>query len=194
MSETLLQKLVTTYYATRPNLTVVHSPLCVFFFACSGAGKSTTRRLLVDEFAATYVCNDEVRELLAQYPEAAASGIELKTIVAGVVEKIFAEAANKFVIFDNNIIQYYMHEDSYLNVAKASHRPVYIIGLDIPEDQLVARIRSRGVYVAHLLGELPDQLAAYHRAANDLKPNISLKPGSNSEELLASLRNIKKNN
>lgn len=188
MPETLLTKLVEEYYATRPNLDVINAPLCILFFACSGSGKSTTRRLLVNDLGATYVCNDEVRELLAKYPEATEAGIELKTVIAETVEKIFAEASNKLVIFDSNIIQYYQYGDSYLNVAKANHRPFFIIGLEASEEQLAERIRARGVNVAQILDNLPDQLVAYKKATKDIKPDLSLNPNSDVQELIESIR------
>jgi len=99
MSDGLLNKLVDEYYAGRPNLLISNPALCVFFFACSGSGKTTIRRMLVDKLKATYVCNDEIRELLAKYPEAVEQGIELKTIVAETVEKIFRESPNRLIIF-----------------------------------------------------------------------------------------------
>lgn len=163
--------MVSEYYATRPNLHVSKAPLCVLFFACSGSGKSTIRRLLVDELQATYVCNDEVRELLKKYPQAAEQGIELKEIVARTVEKIYAEAPNKFVIFDNNIVHYYMHADSYLNVAKAHQRPTFIIGLEVSESELKERIRERDINVTSILGDLPQQLIDYKNATNDIQPD-----------------------
>ncbi|HSX31407.1 MAG TPA: AAA family ATPase [Candidatus Saccharimonadales bacterium] len=188
MPTNLLKKLVEEYYATRPNLAVSNDPLCIFFFACSGSGKSTTRRLLVDNLRATYVCNDEVRELLAKYPEATQEGIELKTIVAETVERIFARSPNKLVIFDNNIIQYYMHDDSYLNVAKAKRRPVFIIGLEAPEEQLAERVRARGINVTQILSELPGQLEAYKKATQDIKPDLSLNPSSDTQALIKLVR------
>ncbi|MBP7807277.1 hypothetical protein KA047_02160 [Candidatus Saccharibacteria bacterium] len=190
MSEYLLKKLAEEYYASRPNLEVSNSPLCIFFFACSGSGKSTTRRLLVDKLDATYVCNDEVRILLKKYPKATEQGIELKAIVAEVVEKIFALAPNKLVVFDNNIIQYYMHGDSYLNVANANRRPVFIIGLEATEEELANRIQVRGVDVAQILSELPDQLRDYNKATKDIKPDWSMKQSGNIQELITKLQDI----
>lgn len=140
----LLDKLVFEYYSSRPNLGISHHALCVFFFACSGSGKTTTRKLLVERLRTTYVCNDEVRLLLEKYPEAVEQGVELKTIVAETITKIFTEARNKLVIYDNNIIQYYMHGDSYINVARANHLPVFVIGLEAPEEELKKRITSKG--------------------------------------------------
>jgi len=164
MTKKLLEKIVGEYYSTRPNLHVHNAPLCVFFFACSGSGKTTLRKLLVEELRATYVCNDEVRGLLSQNPQATELGIVVKDIVSRTVEKIFAETSNHLVVFDNNIIQYYMHADSYLNVAKAKARPVYIIGLEATEETLVKRIKTRGVNVAQILEELLGQLRDYDKA------------------------------
>ncbi len=151
-----------------------HNPFCIFFFACSGSGKSTVRRSLVSELKATYICNDEIRELLQKYPEAVEQGIELKTIAANTVEKIFKEAPNKFIVFDNNIVQYYMHDDSYLSVARAHNRPVFIIGLESSEKELVKRIKDRGVNVAQILGGLPAQLHDYKKATRDIKPDWTI--------------------
>jgi gluconate kinase len=171
MYDELLDELVSEYYLSRPNLQISNGELCVFFFACSGAGKTTTRRLLVNKLGATYVCNDEVRGLLARYPEAARQGIGLKDIVTKTVERIFTEAPNKLVIFDNNIIQYYVHADSYLNVARAHQRPIFIIGLESSESELEKRIKNRGVNVAQILSELPGQLEDYRKATDDIKPD-----------------------
>ncbi len=189
MPGNLLNKLVEEYYLTRPNLEVSNNPLCVFFVACSGSGKSTTRRLLVGKLKATYVCNDEVRELLAKYPEANEQGIEIKTIVAETVERIFAGAANKFVVFDNNIIQYYLYDDSYPNVAKAKYRPVFTIGLEASEEQLTQRIKARGVNVVQILSELPGQLDAYKKATQDIKTDLSLNLSSDIQVLISHVRN-----
>jgi predicted kinase len=183
MRSKLLEKLVSEYYLSRPNLQIKNAPLCVFFFACSGSGKSTTRRLLVHELGATYVSNDEVRELLAKYPEAAQQDIELKDIVAETVERIFTEAPNKLVIFDNNIIQYYMHADSYLNVAKARQRPIFIIGLEASEPELENRIKDRGINVAQILSELPGQLINYKKATDDIKPDWVLQSTDDKDAL-----------
>jgi predicted kinase len=187
MPKDLLQKLVDEYYGSRPNLAIPNSPLCVFFFACSGSGKSTTRRRIVEAFKATYVCNDEVRDLLARYPEAIDLGIELKHIVAETVEKIYHDSPNKFVVFDNNIIQYYMHEDSYLNVAKAKGRPVFIIGLEATETELRERIIARGINVAHLINGLPQQLEDYRKATKDIAPNWSMRIDGDSNELFSQI-------
>lgn len=192
MTKITLRQLVEEYYASRPNLEVNNAPLCVFFFACSGSGKSTTRRLLVKNIGATYVCNDEVRELLAKYPETTTQGIDLKLVIAETVEKIFNEAPNKLVVFDNNIIQYYMHQNSYLNVAKAKHRPIFIIGLDASEQQLTERVKARGVNVAKILSELPGQIADYKKATQDITPNWLLDTKSDTQELYEHLRNLQK--
>lgn len=194
MTKITLKQLVDEYYASRPNLEVNNAPLCIFFFACSGSGKSTTRRLLVENLNATYVCNDEVRELLTKYPEATNQGIDLKAIIAGTVEKIFEEASNRLVVFDNNIIRYYMHENSYLNVAKAKHRPVFIIGLDADEQQLIERIKTRGVNVDQILSDLPGQIRAYKKATQDITPDWLLNTKSNFSELFEHLRNLQISN
>lgn len=190
MREDILKSLVEEYYEARPNLDVDNKPLCIFFFACSGSGKSTTRKLLVDKLQATYVCNDEVRELLAEHPEATEHGIELKNIIAATVENIFAKSPNKLVIFDNNIIRYYMHDDSYLNVATTNHRPVFIIGLDVSEELLTQRIKDRGVNVAELLSELPGQLKDYQKAKRDLKPNWLSGSDVDAQDLINSIRSF----
>lgn len=191
MSKNLLKELVEEYYASRPNLEVSNDPLCIFFFACSGSGKSTTRRRLVEDMKVTYVCNDEVRELMAKYPEAWEQGIELKTIVAETVEKIFAEASNKLVVFDNNIIQYYMHADSYLNVARAHGRPVFIIGLEATEKELTERIKARGVNVTQILSEIPRQLEDYQKARQDIKPSYSLSIDDSTQELIKKIQEFR---
>ncbi len=183
MSENLLKKLVEEYYSGRPNLAVDNASLCIFFFACSGSGKSTIRRQIVEKLHATYVCNDEVRELIAKYPEASYQGIELKTVVAKTVEKIFAEAPNKLVVFDNNIIRHYVHNDSYLNVAKANKRPVFIIGIEAAEQELKERIKARGVNVAQTLSMLPQQLQDYKTATTDIKPDWSMNIDGNIQGL-----------
>lgn len=179
----LLNDLIQEYYSSRPNLNVHHNPLCVFFVACSGAGKSTIRRLLVEKLGATYVCNDEVRLLLKKYPESNKQGIELKDIIAGVVKKIFAEAHNKLVIYDNSIIQYYMHADSYLNVAKTNRLPVCIIGLSATIEKLEERIRQRNINVPFLLNELPQQIRAYDAALKDIVPDRIIKITGDNDEL-----------
>lgn len=194
MAKMTLEQLVEEYYTSRPNIGIDNAPLCVFFFACSGAGKSTTRRLLVENMNATYVCNDEVRELLAKYPEATSQGINLKVVIAETVEKIFKEAPNKLVIFDNNIIRYYMHQDSYLNVARAKHRPIFIIGLETSEQQLTERIKARGINVEQILSELPGQVADYKKATQDITPDWSLGTESDIQELVGCLRNLQKGN
>src|SRR3954469_25840174 len=53
-----LQTLVSEYYASRPNLSTPHKPLCVFFLACMGAGKSTITEELVQKLQCTYISND----------------------------------------------------------------------------------------------------------------------------------------
>lgn len=190
MSDSLLTRLVEEYYSSRPNLGVSNSPLCIFFLACSGSGKSTTRRQLVDKFKATYVCNDEVRTLMTRYPETSDQGIELKTIVARTVEKIFAEAPNKLIVFDNNIIQYYMHDDSYLNVAKANSRPIFIIGLEATEEELVKRVEARGVNVAQILSDLPLQILDYDKAAQDIKPDWSMNAAEAIQGLFMKIQSL----
>lgn len=178
-----LRELINDYYRSRPHLMTVRPPLCVFFLACSGAGKSTVRSYLVKNLGATYVCNDEVRELLASHPEASRLGIGLKDVVAGTIEKIFAEANNRFIVYDNNIIQYYRYEDSYIAIAKKSHRPIFVIGLDVAEDELRRRIKRRGVNVDSILAELPGQIADYGKAVKDITADTSLGDVTDEKQL-----------
>lgn len=177
----LLGKLVQEYYGSRPNLETYNSPFCIFFFACSGSGKSTIRNYLVNRLDATYVCNDEVRMLLMNHAEENDSEVTLKQVVEMTVEKIFSEAKNHLVVFDNNIAQYYMHEDSYLNVAKKHNRPVFIIGLDAQEDILRQRIIERGVNVEELLEELPGQVQDYQKAKKDITPDFHTNHATQAE-------------
>lgn len=179
----LLDQLVDQYYSSRPNLETTNAPLCIFFLACSGAGKSTMRKHFVEQLGMTYVCNDEVRLLLDQYPTAVESGIELKHIIAKTWDKILAEAPNKSVIFDNNIIKYYLHDDSYINVAIRLKVPVFVIDLQAPEATLKDRIVARNINTKQILADLPAQLVDYDNATMDIAADWTLVSPPNETEL-----------
>ena len=164
-------ELITTYYQSRPNLQQSHAPTSIFFLACSGAGKSTLRKVLVERLGATYVCNDEVRELVDKYPDITDQGSTLKAIISGTWRRILADAQNKMVVFDNNIINYYHHDDSFTNVSKQLNIPTIMINLDVPQQILRQRIVDRGFDVEWLLSKLPTQIEDYKRAVRDIEPH-----------------------
>lgn len=148
------------------------------------------RRLLVENLKATYVCNDEVRELLKKYPEAARQGVTLKNVITETINKILANAENKMIIYDSNLIRYYMNDDGYLNVAKANHFPTFIIGLETPEQELKSRIKKRGINVEQLLSELPNQLEAYAKAKSEITPDWLINTTGDNDELNNLVRHI----
>jgi predicted kinase len=168
----VIQQLGEIYFKTRPHLDVSHDPAAILFFACSGAGKSTVRRYLVDNAKATYVCNDEVRQLIQEHPETQEHDIQIKEIVYETIRLIQATAKNKCVIYDNIIVKYYMHDDSYFNNANSNHWPVFVIGLSVPEEELRRRITERGINLDEILGNLPEQLRAYDAAVQDITPDF----------------------
>ena len=84
-----------------------------------------------------------------------------------------------------------MHEDSYLNVAKAKHRPVFIIGLEASESELIQRIKKRGIIVAQLLDELPGQLRDYKKATHDIKPDWSIVTSNFDNEIPALVEHLR---
>jgi predicted kinase len=182
MHDMLLHGLVEIYFQSRPNLGKPNKPLSIFFLACSGAGKSTLRKIIVEELGATYVCNDEVRALLDTNPDAVKHNVLLKEIVTSTWQRILAESENKMVVFDNNIIQYYQHHDSYLNASIRKDIPTFVIRLDIPAPVLEQRIIDRAVDVDHLRSELPGQIADYEKALMDIPSDWVLTDESARED------------
>lgn len=186
----LLDKLVNEYFDTRPNLDVAHPPLCIFFLACSGSGKSTLRRRIVESLKATYVCNDEVRQMLQKHPEAVSSGIGLKDIVAKTWMRILAETSNKMVVFDSNVIRYFKQADSYIETAMSLNLPLFLINLQISEPLLKKRIITRDIDTNNLLAELPSQLDDYKKARSALSPDYVLDDSSTEREVEELLRTL----
>lgn len=190
--DTLLEKLVSEYFSTRPNLGVHNNKLAIFFFSCSGAGKSTVRRFLVDRLKATYVCNDEVRELLARYPEASKMEIDMKLVVDLALERMHHTSDNHLVIYDNVIVNFYQNKEGYLRKAKDNGTPIFIIGIDVKEDELRRRIKSRNLNVEQILSILPDQIEAYKKAVNDIAPDWVLAQDFTDKDLEEVARHLKK--
>lgn len=184
----LLDALVNEYFGTRPNLGVAHPPLCIFFLACSGSGKSTLRRRIVEALKATYVCNDEVRQMLERHPEAVRSGIGLKDIVTKTWMRVLSEAPNKMVVFDSNVIRYYRQPDSYILTARSLDLPLFVINLHMSESLLKKRIIARGIDTDSLLSELPTQLNHYERARSTLSSDYVLVDSSTEREVDELLR------
>jgi adenylate kinase family enzyme len=181
-----MQTLTQNYFNARPNREVPHGNVAVLFLASSGAGKSTIRAKIVDELQATYVCNDEVRALLTAINQ---PFYFIKPIVDSVWQRLESESANHFVVFDSNLSSYYMHEDSYFHTVLNHGFKVYVIALDIPENELVRRIKGRDrADRDELLTQLPDQLVAQHKAMAELHPNFTITVDSEIDELIADLR------
>lgn len=183
-----LERLTQTYLNTQPNTDIAQPDLAIFFLASSGSGKSTVRRAIVEKLNATYVCNDEVRDLLAKHPEAIAAGVQLKEIVDAAVHRLRHEMLNHFIVFDSNLSAYYMHADSYLSSTKRAGIPVYIIGIDLPKSTLVERIKSRQRHdTAAILDELDDQLHNQALAFEDVVPDFIVTKDSGIDALLDSI-------
>ena len=170
---------------SRPNLELPRPKLAVFFLACSGSGKSTLRQQIINELGATYVCNDEVRELLADQSGAIRMGIELKEVVGQTRDRILSETPNRFIVYDNNISSYYMHDDSYLNVAKKSDIPQFIIGINLTEELLVQRIEARGL---PLMNPLAEQLRHQRLAEDKLEPDFVITDPADSGLAIGALK------
>lgn len=190
MHDKLLNELVETYFQSRPNLHKPRNLLSIFFLACSGAGKSTLRKTIVEKLGATYVCNDEVRALLEAHPIAIEHGVLLKEIVANTWQKIITEASNKMVVFDNNIIQYYMYPDSYLQVSIRETIPNFVICVDIPATMLKQRVIDRAINAGQILEELPGQLVDYEKAKSDVPSDWVLSNSSTAKEVQSMLKAI----
>lgn len=181
-----MQTLTQNYFNTRPNREEPHGKVAVLFLASSGAGKSTIRTKIVDELQATYVCNDEVRALLSTVNQ---PFYYIKPIVDSVWQQLEAQSANHFIIFDSNLSSYYMHDDSYYHTVLNHGFKVYVVALDIPEDELIRRIKGRDrADRDELLTQIPDQLVAQHKAMAELRPNFTITADSDIDELVADLR------
>ncbi|HEV7454326.1 MAG TPA: AAA family ATPase [Candidatus Saccharimonadales bacterium] len=183
------RSLVDAYFATRPNLATPKPSLAVFFLASSGSGKTTIRKAIVDQFGATYTCNDEVRKLMDHPKDNSAAGVELKSVVADVWRKIMTETPNHFVVFDNDISHYYMHADSYWKVAERENVPVFVIEIDLPRQTLETRIKQRGRHDTDIvLGLLDNQVAKRAVARQDIAADFKVTTDNDLPQLLEALR------
>jgi dephospho-CoA kinase len=191
MHDQLVEDLTEIYFKSRPNLQNHRNPLSIFFLACSGAGKSTLRKKIIQATGATYVCNDEVRELLEQNPKAIEADVSLKEIVAKTWQKIMQESLNKMVVFDNNIIQYYMYEDSYINVSQQNNIPIYTVCIEVPAEKLKERIISRDIKTEQIMQELPGQLTDFKKAKEDISCDWALTEDISDEEIDKLIDDIK---
>ena len=186
MSNSDVDNLVNIYFDSRPNKDRQHDKLAVLFLACSGAGKSTIRERLVEELGATYVCNDEVRYILDEYNLPISL---LKPIVDKTWQKLTKDSGNNFIVFDSNLSSYYMHSDSYYHSVKRLGFRIYIISLDLAEDELVKRVNRRPRKDrAQILDQLPDQIIAQRNATKNLHPNYRIRADSNYTDLVEALR------
>jgi predicted kinase len=183
------QALVDAYFATRPNLATPQPPMAVFFLASSGSGKTTIRKAIVDYFGATYTCNDEVRELMGRPNDNSAAGVELKVVVADVWRRIMSETPNHFVVFDNDISHYYMHADSYWQVAERQSVPVFVIEIDLPRHALETRIKQRARHDTEaVLSLLDNQIAKRAIARQNIAADFIVTSDDDLPQLLEALR------
>jgi predicted kinase len=188
MDEAVLEEIAATYFESRPNLNLARKNFSVFYIAVSGAGKTTITDTIVERCGATYVSNDEIRQILAGYPEAA-DPKAIGKISLRVWEMIVTSTVNHFVVFDAISVGFYQRPDSYLNTSKRHGFACYIIDMEIPRDTLVDRIRKRAhiVDTQKILGELDTRLEQQRQARKNLKADYHFKPDSSVEDLLAHL-------
>jgi predicted kinase len=186
MNNDIISELADLYFQSRPNKDRHNGKLAVLFLACSGAGKSTIRQKVVEELGATYVCNDEVRQILN---DRGLPMTYLKPVVDKTWQQLHEETSNGFIVFDSNLSSYYMHEDSYSNTAVKLGYMRYVIALDLSEEELVKRIRKRERSdTEDVLSLLPEQLIAQHKAMLVLRPDYVIEIQSNYDELIGVLQ------
>lgn len=178
-----IAKIVSSYAASRPNKDKVHPKIAVLFLACSGAGKSTITQKIVEELGATYLRNDDARTLLD------GQEVSPKHVIDATWGKIKRESKNQFVVFDSSMSNYYMHQDSYYNVARREGYKIFIIAIDVPKYELERRIKNRQRHdIQEVLSLLPAQLEAQKKAIKELHPNFTVTPDTDYQEVVDAMR------
>ncbi|HEX8227302.1 MAG TPA: AAA family ATPase [Candidatus Saccharimonadales bacterium] len=190
MREDVLNAMAEAHFMARPNLDLVRNDMIVLYMAPPGSGKSTLRQAIVAATGATYICNDEIRDIIAQHPEAAGHGITIGDVGLRVWEMITTRSRNHLIVFDNTISKYYMNEDSYLNTGRRQGYRVYIVQIDIPKTVLTERIRSRHdrPETARLLDELDDNLAIEAAARKNVQADYVFGHDGHVDALIADIR------
>jgi predicted kinase len=178
-------KLIDSYFASRPNKEFRHAKIAVLFLACSGSGKSTITEKIVKELHATYLRNDDARLLLNQHH----LEVSPKVIIDSTWRQLRHNSENQFIVFDSNMSAYYMHKDSYYNVALELGYRTFIITIDLPKKLLEERMRTRNRYdTEEVLELLPTQLQAQKEAIDHLKPDFTVREDTDYGMVIEALR------
>lgn len=181
----MISSIANQYFDSRPNKDQVHPKITVLFLACSGAGKTTITQKIVEELGATYLRNDDARLLLEKY----GCDISPKRVINDTWQRIKLESKNQFVVFDSSMSSYYMHEDSYYNVARREGYRIFIIAVDVPKNELMRRIKGRQRHdTQEVLSLLPMQLEAQKKATEELHPNFTVTLGTDYQEVVEAMR------
>lgn len=178
------EEIAEAYFSSRPNLSLTRDQLGVFFIACPGSGKSTLRQKLVDEYGATYVCNDEVRVLLA---ENGRDDSWVYQVVDLTWRRIMGESNNHLIVFDSDVSRSYVQNRGYLRNMESEGIATFVIEIDLRPEILTQRITSRSRPDSEqLLAKIDEYYKDWLRVKTVLTPDFVLSDQTSTDELLRS--------
>lgn len=180
-----LREIAQTYFLSRPNLGLAREQLGVFFIACPGSGKSTLRNQLIGESGATYVCNDEVRALLAKD---ARDNSSVYGIVDTTWRRILKESPNHLIVFDSDASRSFARGDGYLRAMRREGLNTCVVLFDLTVQELVDRISARQRHDQdEILAALPGYIKDRERVLQMLKPDVVISAQTDMDEVVRAI-------
>lgn len=173
----------------------VKSPRVFICFAgIPASGKSTLAKKIKEEFGGTIVRGDRVFEEFLTEEEKNISAQErislLFSSLQGAIEsEVFGK--NQLLILDSSVDRAYGMLEKYADSVGYS---IYLISIDIPEEEIVARLKGRNSDedLEKFIQEMPRRIEEHNSFLSEFKPDFVFRDDSQMDDLLSGIQEFLK--